>query len=531
MKKYEKEIKAQIDRLHEQNSGDFQTLLRQIEKKRRRVQLNLPQVFSAMATAPLQILEWARGTGKTTNYAYHISEIGREMPRSTGLFVGPSYQYILTRILPSLIQGLEMFGLYQGLHYFVGQEPPRSWRKAWQKAYQPPLQYGKYITFWNGVGIHLISQDVPGDGRALNSDWIVADEAAMLDPRKLQENTDPTLRGTRAHLFKEKKYFGWKNYTSSTPLTPEGRWFTDYEDKARRHPEKIKFISATSEHNMHNLRPGYLEDAERDAYSQLVYLAEYKNIRPKFTKDGFYALLDADRHGYNNYDYDHYTQIGQASDCRGDADLTKGQPLILGVDWGAAINCLTVNQYLRSINEYRTLKSMYVLGEDLKIQDDLFLDFHNYYQYHNSREVLLYFDNTGNLRTGNTKLTRAQQARKVLTDLGWKVRLLTTGNTNPLHEYKYLLWQAILKENLPSLPNYRINMGNCKELFVSMRNSKTVQGRNGEIKKDKSLERSGKVPRQEATDLSDANDSPIFQMFYHLLRQVNTSLPGVRTTS
>jgi len=524
-------IKQEIERLHERSSGDFQTLLRQVEKHRRKVELNLPQMVATLAETSQLYLEWGRGTGKTTIRGDRWSRILSEMPRSTGLFIGPSYQFILTRIIPSLVQGLEMFGLYQNLHYFIGRRPPRGWRHAWGNAFQPPENYNRYITFWNGVGVHLISQDVPGDGRGLNTDWIDGDEAMLLEPDKLQENTDPTLRGTNKRVFLKSKYFGSRFYTSSTPLSPEGKWFIDYEEKAMAEPDKITFISATCEHNRHNLRDGYLEEARRNAYSEWVYLAEYENVRPRFTKDSFYPLLDPDIHAYSNYNYSHYVTPGQAADCRGDSDLVSGIPLIVGVDWGAAINCLTANQHLPSINEYRTLKDFFVLGENQQIQDDLFRAFHEYYQYHDKKDIYLWYDSTGNHRTGNTRQTRAEQAQKLLSGLGWSVKLMTLGSTNPMHELKYLLWLAIMKEDQQIFPRYRMNKHNCRTLYISMRHARTTQGRFSEIKKDKSSEKKSSIPRQEATDLSDANDAPIFGMFYQRLRFHNSQLPGVRTLS
>ena len=72
-----------------------------------------------------------------------------------------------------------------------------------------------------------------------------------------------------------------------------------------------------------------------------------------------------------------------------------------------------------------------------------------------------------------------------------------------------MVWLAAMRGDHPYIPKYRFNKDNCRELHISMRNAKTKPGTNGEVKKDKSSERSKKIPRQEATDLSDANDAPI----------------------
>ena len=261
----ESQLKARIKMLNETGSGDFQSLLREAGQHRKLVTLNMPQMLASRARAKTLALEWGRGTGKTTMRGERWLKIITEMPRSTGLFIGPTYQFILTRIIPSLVQGLEMFGLYKDLHYFIGKEPPRSWRKDWGTAYQPPEKLNRYITFYNGVGVHLISHDVAGDGRGLNSDWIDGDEAGILKGDNLQENTDPTLRGTNTRAFEGSSFFGSKFYTTSTPLTQEGQWFIDLEEKAIQNPQLFQFIKATCKWNLDNLREGYLEEAEAAA--------------------------------------------------------------------------------------------------------------------------------------------------------------------------------------------------------------------------------------------------------------------------
>ena len=442
------------------------------------------------------------------------------MPRSSGVFVGPSYKDILSRIVPSIIAGLELFGIYKDLHYFIGKQPPRSWRNSWGTAYMPPEDYSHYITFWTGVGIHLVSQDVKGDGRGLTTDFLDVDEMSKLSGDKLASDVFPTLSGTNIPAFKDAPLFGSRLLTGTVALDQEGAWYQKLEEEAQGSNGKISFLKATCLLNSENLLPGYLEEERKNAVSDVIFDAEYLNIRPEFVKDGFYNMLNSRIHCYDGqYNYDHFKQIGQKEDCRMDGDLTKGLPLILGVDWGGSINCLTVNQHIKSNNEYRTLKSMYVLGDDQKIQDDLFNDFLDYYQYHDTKELYLWYDNTGNVKTGVTRRTRAQLALKQLKSKGWKVITMTVGGANPQHEAKYFLWSSILKGDQKHLPKYTMNKSNCRELYLSMKNAKSKPGRDGKgIKKDKSSERSSIIPRQEATDLSDANDTPIYGMFKHLMR-------------
>lgn len=525
-------LKRRIEDLHERHTGDYQSLIRAAAKaeNRRLIRLNMPQAFVRLAPQKLVFKEWGRGTGKTTDLAAAMYEAVTTMPRSTGLFIMPNYQFGLTRIVPSLVKGLEMFGLYQGLHYFIGERPPRKWRKSWGVAYEPPRDYKRYITFWNGTGCHLISHDVLGDGRGLNTDWIIGDEAALLDPKKLQENTDPTRRGTNARMFRGKKYFGYRMYVSSTPITPSGRWMFKYEELARETPADILYHRATCRHNLHNLREGYLEEARKDCYQLWVYEAEYEGIRPRFSTSSFYTLFDTDRHGYRygTINGERYLLPGTTVDCRGDQDLVSTLPLILGADWGAVINCLTINQHIRSLNEFRTQNAMYVLGDDQKIQDDLFKEFDDYYKYHRTKEIYLWYDNSGNVRTGNTRATRAEQARAQLEALGWKVHLMTAGQVNPRHDDKHNLWTRIHREDDQRYPRHRINYYKTRDLQASMAAAKATMGSDGTIRKDKSSEKSKKIQRQHATDLSDALDTPVWGIFGGLLTLTGGDLPAPR---
>jgi hypothetical protein len=68
-------------------------------------------------------------------------------------------------------------------------------------------------------------------------------------------------------------------------------------------------------------------------------------------------------------------------------------------------------------------------------------------------------------------------------------------------------------------------MYNCKELKISMTNAKTKQGRHGEVKKDKSSESSKTIPRQHATDLSDALDAVIYGRYYDIYRFGRATIP------
>jgi hypothetical protein len=541
-------IREEIERLHRRGSGDWQSLDRQVLKEYKTVKFNLLQAaMNLMITQHDELyVEAGAGAGKSTGIGDFMRRLVMGMPRSSTMLVGETYQQILTRTLPTTIHGLEQLGIFKGLHYFVGQKAPRNWK--FPEPYKPPLDWKKSMHFWTGACVNFFSQDVQGDGKSANSDAFIADEATQLDKPTLDTDQLPRVRGSNHDLFKDKSKFPLylkKLFVSTTAVTDVGMWYEQLEEKIVADHERIteilkkqvlspkrrenllrelnmqRFLKATWKVNRMNLPENYILDAKKRSLDDMLFQAEYNCVRPQRVKGGFYSLLDVTRHCYTAFDYGFYDALGKVPDCRGDKDLTAGQPLILGVDWGARINCLTTNQHLKSINEYRTLKDMYVLGDEQKIQDDLFIEFDRYYSPHkaSNNELLMYYDNQGNVQTGISKQTRAEKAKAQLTALGWKVRLMTFGGRNDDQDLTYRTWLYLLRDGHPGLPKYTMNKANCPALFTSMRHAKAKEGKDGMIHKDKTSEGSTVIARQHATDLSDANDKPIRAMFGHVINR------------
>ena len=524
-------IRAEIERLHARNSGNWQSLMSQVDAEYREIRYNTAQMVARMIGKSFpQVkhldLEWGRGTGKTTVFAAFARDIARDLPRGVFQWEVPTYQKFLTEIIPAFIHSMEMQGMHKDLHYFIGRRPPAAWK--WPEPYKPPMRYDNFIQFYNGFGIVLLSQDIPGAGRGLSTDGRFADEAVMLDKRKLEDESGPSLRGSNVRILGDHRYFDFRLMASSTALTEEGAWFIEREEMAQMDPAAHKFLRANCIENINLgwLKDNYLTEARKKATDLETFNAEYLNIRPRFVRNGFYAMLNRDQHTYTNYDYAHYAnRVGVEPDCRGDADLTPGQPLILGVDWGAAINSMVVNQHLSG--EFRALKNFFALGRDGETQDDLAEKFAAYYAPHRATnpDLFMWYDQTGNAETGNSKMTKAQQMEQKLNSLGWKVRRMSISGRNPDHADKHFLWERILEEKDPRLPRFRMNRDNCRELYVSMSRAKSKRGLAGQIKKDKSGERTDNPQRQFATDLSDAEDQPVYGLFRQLLRGFGAPLP------
>lgn len=493
------------------------------------LQYNLAQLMFVVSTALIRILEWGRGTGKSTILARFIIDCVTQMPRSSGALVASSYSQIKERTLPSTIAGLEQHGWYEGLHFFIGKKPPKSYK--WPKPYEASLDYKHCIIFWNGTIIKFISQDTSStSSRGLNIDWALGDEAALLDEKKFKEDVVLANRGNEYRIA-EYPDESWRYFkdcplhhavvlASSTPVTLAGRWFLKYEEQAAVSPEKVSFIRASAEVNRKNLGDQYFENA-RAILSDYMYAAEVENIRVPRIDNGFYPLLDEGKHTYNPHSYTDFLQGKDLMRTWGkDKDLDTTQPLIGGVDWGTRINTMCVAQ--GNATQLKFVNNIFVKSP--QIVDDMIDEFIRYYEGFPTKELYLWYDPTGNIRTANSRDTVAQQVKKRLNDEGWDVYLMTQGSSNELHEHKHNLWNNILKEEQPDVyPKIMFNKSNCNELWISMTNAPAKKGLHDAIKKDKSSERSKKTPAEHATHFSDAADVIITGMFNELLYGEETS--------
>lgn len=521
-------IKQQIELLHSRNSGDFQTLSRQVAAKQKILTYNPMQfLFSMFIDSPTHDDingECGRGAGKTTVLGDFIRKGITQMPRAKGIMIGLTFKSMDELSLPSLKYALELQGIYEGLHYFEGRRPPAKWK--WPKPYQAPKEYNRIWTFYTGFAIQMISLDASGEGRGPNVHFRLADEFALLDGFKVA-NIDATVRAPFLDTFqKNTPLYLNKIATSTTPLDQHGAHFLDREDAARDNPTTNAFLRATYRVNRANLPENYGEKARMNAPFLWQYLAEYENIRPTKVQNAFYAQLNKSKHTYTAYAYDNI-KPDKDSTCLIDADWNPDLPLILGLDWGAAINCMVILQRDDKAREVRAIKEFFAKSDDGKMQDDMVEEFIHYYKPHPTKVVYMYYDNTGNNTTGNTRMTRAAQAAAQLRIAGWNVQQQTVGGRNPLHYEKYLTWEMILSENDKRVPRFRLNIGNCNNLWISMTNTKAkISGRNKEIGKDKGSERSKKIKRQHATDFGDAIDSPIYTLFFRFARsQATVSIP------
>jgi len=492
---------------------------------------NIAQLMFIFSKAKIWVLEWGRGTGKSTIIGRHLYDCVVEMPRSTGAIVGATYAQIKTRTLPSTIQGLEQHGIYKDKHYFIGRRPPKEW--DWPEAYQAILDPTHCIFWWNGAVTVFISLDGgASSGRGLNIDWAIGDEAALFDEAKFNTDVLLTIRGN-LHQKAIDPDGTWKYYkdcdrhhslllATSTPLTPAGQWVLKYEAEARKNPAKVKFISAAATANLANLGSDFFKNAKATMAS-FLYDAEVLNKRITRIKDGFYPKFNEKLHCYDSFNNDYYRDLaeGATANCQGDADHNEVMPLIIGIDWGANINCLVAAQQYP--DELRVLKNFFVTSPQI-IDDLIEHQFHPYYKTRKNKVIYFWYDASGNVSQANSRKTYAEQVMAILRSLGWTVRPMTRSNYNEKHDVKYRLMAEILQENNPKYPRIRMNRTNCRELIISIVSAPAKAGTKSKIQKDKRSEKSKVIPQEHATHFSDTFDVIVVGMFVRLMTSSNAAI-------
>lgn len=477
------------------------------------IKFNLPQLLASQATQKYQSLEWGRGGGKSTILGLRVKEIVKQMPRSKTGIVGATYQQLLTRTLPSTIEGLELLGFYKDIHYYVGTRPPKHWR--WDEPHQPPLRYDHFISFYNGAGFQLISLDSLDSGRGLNLDAVIGDEALTFDKEKLENNVLLSNRGN-IHRYKHTWLHHSELFASTTPYSLKGRWFINLEEMARKDPANYFHLRAESTYNLENLGSEYFRSLKRKL-TPLAYNTEVMCIRPGKAETGFYPSFNESIHCQIISNDSYVLGLNMNLDkLRGripDADLIQTAPLDVACDYGANINTLVCGQ-LNAGNLYRILNALFVKSP-LTISN-LAQEFCDYYQFHRNKTVNYYYDHTAQYLDAVRTKTFADVFTDVLTNNGWKVNRIYCGKA-PMHATKYIFFDSLFKRDNPSLPDIRFNQENCKYLTISILQAGAKEGRNG-IEKDKNPEKKKNVIDEETTHFSDAFDTLVFFKFKDVLQ-------------
>lgn len=494
-------------------------------KSAKKVYLNQKQIDFVQATQPDKAFCGGRGAGKSTaNGADSFVDI-ITMPKSKGGFLGLTYNQIMTKFLPPVLDMWQRMGFREHTekipgHYTIGKQPPSHWAKPWQ----PPQYYQNVLSIYNGTCIEFLSFDRKNLNRGGNFDWLKADEAQLLNKERFDKEIRPSVRGNRFRYNTPRHHS--ISFTGSMPWLPSGMWFPDMEEEAKKHPKEVSFTKATAWDNVKVLGEQYIRRLER-TLPYLVCQVELYNERITRLPNGFYDEFDDDRHCYITY----YDYSDDEFDVRiTDKDYVKTLPLEISMDFNAKFTSLVVGQEhqlpsweFRFINEFfekRDINSPVHYDPTMEEHRDIISrtvqKFIDYYKGHQGY-VLIHGDRNGNNATANSALTFYQQIEKQLRLAGFNVILMVERRLDPLHQLKHLVINTLLRGSA-NLPKIKINAERCKYTIISIQASPLTP----DFKKDKSSE-TQEIPQERATHLSDCFDNLLYPKYSHLI-ETNTDI-------
>lgn len=367
------------------------------------ISLNGPQAITVLNDAKSEVDIQGRGVGKSYSIGWEINRIVRYMPRSLTSITGRTYGQIYSRTLPSTMKFLETLGYTKDKDYVIGRIPPKSFTDSFEKI----TRYDNFISFSNGTGFLMLSQERAGSSRGPNLDREIVDEALTLNKPRYDQEVSPANRGNEDHfgfrsLNPVTQHHGFR-YVSSAPYSAEQRWLLTYGDyymheagiplfeiwnrivklqlqliaaykesdtrlfkdlwneivrlKKQITPfvskDGVLFTLANAFDNLQNLGLSYVI-REYDKQSLLTFMVEILNYIINQVEDCYYHLDSSIHIYYDAYNDDYIRSVAEDTnwdgpkleneDCRMDLDCDPSRALEIVPDWGSHIALFSVAQ-------------------------------------------------------------------------------------------------------------------------------------------------------------------------------------------
>ena len=510
-----------------------------------KIYMNRMQRESLAVGARDTIVVAGRGTGKGLLQAAQALNVIQAMPRSTSAYVAPNAIRAMTNTLPSMTMHWESWGYKRDVHWTIGKRPPK--HLGWEKPLIEPHSWENIISFYNGSIIQIISQDRKGTSNSKSFDFLFIDEAKFIKFERLKDETFLANRGQQRE-FGHCQFHHGMLVTSDMPITKEGSWFLNYEDKMD--PELIAAIVALRDERWKHLNrikqfgvdsvPDYLPKRVARIEQQLSVLRKHalfyrtystlENIevlgeqyirqmqrdlpplvfqtsvlcRPvRLLKDGFYSSMK-EEHLYTAANFNYLDALEyqfaelEKVDSRVDDDLIPDVPLCIAFDFNRNINWLVVGQVDEELGRMNTVKCFFVKYERKLVE--LVNDFCDYYENRPNKEVVFYYDSTA---IGSNYAVNDIDFRRVIEQTLRKRRrsVQSVYIGQPMnHAEKHLLINRGFQGQGHLTPY--INEENCADLIVSLQSAGVYNG-----KKDKRGEKLAETEEDRLETRTDGSDA------------------------
>ena len=468
-------------------------------RRKNDVYLNAKQLEFLQSTAQTKVFLGGRGSGKTHEIGIEMGHRALDMAGATFFLSSTTYNQLLTKTLKSILGALKSMGFKEGIHFVVGEKPP----KWFKKPYDPPGKWEYFISFYTGFCVELLSMDRPDKARggSYQGGWI--DEAALIKEEHYTRVLRYATRGLR-HKFKSSHYGQIGLYTS-VPWKPSGYWILGYEEKALANPKEFFFLESTAYDNVEVLGEDTLKTWERDT-PYLEFQVEVMNRRVKIAQDAFYHALDTDKHTYRPKFL--YGKGDRGLETKSILDIKKDALLDVTFDFSGWFNCMAVFQESKGIE--RMVRSYYV-KQDQKVNQliDKFCKQHADHKFK--------FTRVWGEPRGHDKSPTGDDIYKQIKDRfkfnGWKCEIKAHAGRTTNHKQRHTFVNDILAEDYKHYPKLRMNEDACKDVAIAMQLTEITP----DFKKDKSKEKDRNYPQEHAPHFTDAVDYYFCQKYRHLL--------------
>jgi len=493
-----------------------------------------------------------RGGFKTTmGISLYMVDCVKELPRSTGIICGPTFEHLGDNTLNPLFNSLNEDGFEPGVHYVLGTKPPDTWEQPLIRV-DSVKKYDHMISWWNGTNHFLVSMQKKGSANGISAQHGVFDEIKLMDEKELSDVVFPVFRGNENAVvmeeghpnqglkFVEHPLFMSKFFATDKLADPANiRWvlnkkqLNDYRKldiiltlqlelnrlkeefdhgginkrqklKPQIHAIEVRlsnlrrnvtfYVESDHTHTIQILGQRWYDDKVATTRSYELKVA-IENKDPDRPEDGFYPDFDENKHCHeimNDYD--------------------PNKPFIIAADYQHSVSPIPMVQIGKlpgrqkeSLNYIHAIHTLAPQGLEDAVQ--LLCDT---YKHHGRKIVYYIYDHTAKGKRNDAE-KYYEIVIKTLRKNRWKVIEVYTGMA-PTHFDKYNDTKAWLKNEEGQTMDIFINKVRCAKLIRSI-TSAPVTMKGGKTEKDKKYENTTKYPNLDQSETTHFSDT--FDMVNH----------------
>lgn len=497
------------------------------------VEMPLPHLQIRLVRANNTWFVANRGGFKTTmGIAPYLIDCVTEMPRSTGVIVGPSFEHLGDNTINPLLNSItNTFGFEEGVHFVYGTKPPDDWEKPYINI--GSKKYDHILSWWNGCNDILISMAKKGAANGISCQRGIFDEVKLMKQKELEDVVFNTFRGNEKY-FEHSPLFMSKFFATDKSADPasikwilEKKKLNDYDkadviislqlalDELKQEynhaginkRSKLMVQINAIEVRLAKLRQNftfYVESTHLNTIEVLGQrwyddkvntLSPYElkvaihNEDPTRPEDGFYPDFDENVHCYNNL-----------------RDYNPMNALIIAADYQISVAPICITQIADIDGKGESLNyidEVYTLAPE-GLEEALELLCNKYFA-HINKTVYYIYD-----RTARPVRSVTKQYNDIVKDVfrkhRWKVVEVYTGR-QPDHFQKYTDTKKWLSQPAPG-ERILINRNNCPKTIISILGSE-AESKDNKTRKVKKYEDTNKYPtldQSETTHFSDVFD-------------------------